>query len=57
MVANCSTVSGIVKQVRRDPADGELNVLIELDQSYARFLPSAEDAVLRVAVVPRDVPR
>jgi hypothetical protein len=57
VVANCSTVSGIVKQVRRDPADGELNLLIELDQRYAQFLPSAEDAVLRAAVVPRDVPK
>ena len=57
VVANCSTVAGIVKQVRRDPADGELNMLIELDQSYAQFLPSAEDAVLRAAVVPRDVPK
>jgi hypothetical protein len=57
VVANCSTVAGIVKQVRRDPADGELNMLIELDQSYAQFLPSAEGAVLRAAVVPRDVPK
>ena len=57
VVANCSTVAGVVKQVRRDPADGELNMLIELDQSYAQFLPSAEDAVLRAAVVPRDVPK
>ena len=57
VVANCSTVAGIVKQVRRDPADGELNMLIELDQSYAQFLPSADDAVLRTAVVPRDVPK
>lgn len=57
VVTNCSTVAGVVKQVRRDPADGELNMLIELDQSYAQFLPSAEDAVLRAAVVPRDVPK
>jgi hypothetical protein len=57
VVANCSTVAGIVRQVRRDPADGELNMLIELDQSSAQFLPSAEGAVLRAAVVPRDVPK
>lgn len=58
VVANCSTVSGIVKQVRRDPADGELNMLIEVDQSYAQFLPSADEGgVLGAAVVPRDVPK
>jgi hypothetical protein len=57
VVANCSTVSGIVAHVRRDPADGELNLLIEVDRSYARFLPSAEEGVLRAAVVPRDVPK
>jgi hypothetical protein len=57
IVANCSTVSGIVKQVRRDPADGELNLLIAVDQGYARFLPSSVGSVLRSAVVPRDVPK
>jgi hypothetical protein len=56
VVASCSTVSGTVKQVRRDPADGELNMLVEVDRSYARFLPSANERVLRAAVVPRDVP-
>jgi hypothetical protein len=55
VVANCSTVSGIVRQVRRDPADGERNMLIEVDQSYAQFLPSADEGgVLGAAVVPRD---
>jgi hypothetical protein len=58
VVANCSTVSGVVKQVRRDPADGELNLLIAVDQSYARFLPSADEGgVLGAAVVPPDVPK
>jgi hypothetical protein len=57
VVASCSTVSGTVKQVRRDPADGELNMLIAVDQRYARFLPSADKGVLRSAVVPRDVPK
>jgi hypothetical protein len=57
VVARCSTVSGTIKQVRRDPADGELNLLIEVDRSYAQFLPSSDDGVLRAAVVPRDVPR
>jgi hypothetical protein len=56
-VAGCSTVSGTVRQVRRDPADGELNLLVEVDQAYARFLPSDNQALLRVAAVPRDVPR
>jgi hypothetical protein len=57
VVANCSTVSGTVRQVRRDPADGELNLLIALDQSYARYLSSVDGSVLRAAVVPRDVPK
>ena len=57
IVANCSTVSGIVKQVRRDPADGELNLLIAVDQRYTRFLLSRNERLLRAAVVPRDVPK
>lgn len=57
VVARCSTVSGTVKQVRRDPADGELNLLIAVDQRYAQFLPSSDDGVLRAAVVPRDLPK
>jgi hypothetical protein len=57
VVASCSTVSGTVRQVRRDPADGELNLLIAVDQRYARFLSSSDDGVLRAAVVPRDVPK
>jgi hypothetical protein len=57
VVANCSTVSGTITQARRDPADGELNLLIEVDRSYDRFLPSANEGVLRAAVVPRDVPK
>ena len=57
VVAGCSTVRGTVRQVRRDPADGELNILIAVDRNYERFLPSATDGVLRAAVVPRDVPK
>lgn len=56
VVASCSTVRGTVKQVRRDPADGEVNMLVEVDRSSSRFLPSANERVLRAAVVPRDVP-
>ena len=57
VVAGCSTVSGTVRQVRRDPADGELNLLVEVDRTYTRFLPSANQGLLRTAAVPRDVPR
>jgi hypothetical protein len=57
VVANCSTVSGTVRQIRRDPADGELNMLIAVDQRYTRFLLSGNERVLRAAVVPRDVPK
>jgi hypothetical protein len=57
VVANRSTVSGTIKQVRRDPADGELNLLVQLDRSYARFLQSFFARELRAAVVPRDVPK
>jgi hypothetical protein len=57
VVAACSTVSGTVRQVRRDPADGELNLLIAVDPSYEQFLPPANDGVLRAAVVPRDIPK
>jgi hypothetical protein len=57
VVANCSAVSGRVRQVRRDPADGELNLLIAVDRRYARFLPSTDKGVLRAAVVPPDVPK
>jgi hypothetical protein len=57
VIAACSTVSGTVRQVRRDPADGELNMLIAVDRSYERFLPATNQGVLRAAVVPRDVPK
>jgi hypothetical protein len=56
VVAGCSTVSGTVRQVRRDPVDGELNLQVAPDQAYARFLPPGNRGVLRVAAVPRDLP-
>jgi hypothetical protein len=56
VVAGCSTVSGTVRQVRRDPVDGELNLQVEPDQAYTRFLPRRNHGQLRVAAVPRDVP-
>ena len=57
VVAACSTVSGTVRQARRDPADGELNLVIAVDRSYERFLPSANDGVLHAAAVPPDIPK
>ena len=57
VLARCSTVSGIVKQVRRDPVDGELNMLVALDQPYSRFLLYGNQGLLRTAVVPRDIPK
>ena len=48
VVARCSTVSGTVRQVRRDPADGELNLLIAVDQRYAQFLPVRPTTVCSV---------
>lgn len=56
VVAGCSTVSGTVRQVRRDPVDGELNLQVTPDQAYTRFLPPGNHGQLRVAAVPRDVP-
>lgn len=56
VVAGCSTVSGTVRQVRRDPVDGELNMEIEPDQAYIRFLPPVNQGLLRAAAVPRDIP-
>ena len=56
ILARCSTVSGTVNQVRRDPVDGELNLLVALDQPYSRFLLYGNQGLLRTAVVPRDVP-
>jgi hypothetical protein len=56
VVAGCSTVSGTVRQVRRDPVDGELNLRVEPDQAYTRFLPPGNHGQLRVAAVPRDIP-
>jgi hypothetical protein len=57
VLARCSTVSGTVKQVRRDPVDGELNLLVALDQPYSRFLMYGNQGLLRTAVVPRDIPK
>jgi hypothetical protein len=57
VVADCATVSGTVKQVRRDPVDGELNMMVALDQPYARFLLYSNQGLLRAAVVPRDIPK
>jgi hypothetical protein len=56
VVARCSTVAGTVRQVRRDPVDGELNLQILPDQAYMRFLPPGNHGLLRVAAAPRDVP-
>ena len=57
VIDNCSTVSGTVKQVRRDPVDGELNMVVALDQPYSRFLLYSNQGLLRAAVVPRDIPK
>jgi hypothetical protein len=57
VLARCSTVSGAVRQVRRDPVDGELNLLVALDQPYSRFLLYGNQGLLRTVVVPRDIPK
>jgi hypothetical protein len=57
VLARCSTVSGTVRRVRRDPVDGELNLLVALDQRYSRFLLYGNQGLLRTAVVPRDIPK
>jgi hypothetical protein len=57
VLAGCATVGGTVMQVRRDPADGEVNLLVAVDQRDAAFLTSGSQGLLRAAVVPRDVPR
>jgi hypothetical protein len=56
VVAGCSTVSGTVRQVRRDPVDGELNIQVVPDQAYSRFLPPVNQGQLRAVAVPQDVP-
>jgi hypothetical protein len=56
VVAACSTVSGTVRQVRRDPVDGELYLQVAPDAAYTRFLVPANHGLLRVAAVPPDVP-
>jgi hypothetical protein len=56
VLARCATVSGTVRHVARDPADGELNMLVEVDQPYARFLHPGDHGLLRTAAVPSDVP-
>jgi hypothetical protein len=55
VLANCATVSGTVRHVARDPADGELNMLVEVDQAYARFLHPGNHGLLRTTAVPIDV--
>ena len=57
VLAGCATVGGTVMQVRRDPADGEVNLLVAVDPRDAAFLPPGSQGLLRAAVVPRDVPR
>jgi hypothetical protein len=56
VLASCATVSGTVRHVARDPADGELNMLVEVDQPYARFLHPDNHGLLRTTAVPLDVP-
>jgi hypothetical protein len=56
VLARCATVSGTVRHVSRDPADGELNMLVEVDRPYVRFLRQDNHGVLRTTAVPVDVP-
>jgi hypothetical protein len=56
VLAGCATVSGTVRHVSRDPADGELNMLVEVDRPYVRFLRQDNHGVLRTTAVPADVP-
>jgi hypothetical protein len=57
VVAGCSTVTGTVSQVRRDPVDGEVNMLVTVDGAYDQFLLPGNRGLLRAVVVPRDVTR
>ena len=57
VIAQCSTVSGTVKQVRRDPVDGELNIMVVPDHAFSQFLLYSNQGLVRTAVVPRDIPK
>jgi hypothetical protein len=56
VLAGCATVDGTVQQVRRDPADGDVKMLVKVDPRYRRFLRPSNRGLLPAAVIPPDVP-
>jgi hypothetical protein len=54
LVGRCSTVSGTVRHVHYEPRYGDQLLLVAVDLSYQRFLPSGNEGLLMVDVIPTD---
>ena len=56
VVAKCATASGLVRQVRYKPSDGDWQVDVAVDAPYLRYLKPANHGLLPVRVIPPDLP-
>jgi hypothetical protein len=56
LIARCSTLSGTVRSVDRDPHDLELVILVEPDQQYAEFIDTTIQRYAIVKVPPVEQP-
>ncbi|POX56943.1 hypothetical protein C3489_01415 [Streptomyces sp. Ru71] len=56
VVADCATVSGVVRKVQYRPNDGNTHLTVAVDEKYQPYLRSANKGLLNVEVVPPDEP-
>ncbi|MGW5431081.1 hypothetical protein ACWET9_28280 [Streptomyces sp. NPDC004059] len=54
VVADCATVSGIVRKVQYRPTDGNMHLTVAVDEKFRRYLRSANQGLLNVEVIPPD---
>ncbi|MFI7407756.1 hypothetical protein ACIBU0_03605 [Streptomyces sp. NPDC049627] len=54
VIANCATVSGVVRKVQYRPDDGNVHLTVAVDRKFRRYLRSANQGVLNVEVIPPD---
>ncbi|WP_128436745.1 hypothetical protein [Streptomyces cyaneus] len=54
VVANCATVSGVVRKVQYRPNDGNVHLTVAVDEKFQRYLRSANQGLLNVEVIPPD---
>jgi hypothetical protein len=56
VLSACASVSGIVREVKYNPGDGDLNIKVDLDAQYADLLVPSNEGLLVAKIIPPDQP-